>query len=167
MATFTFPNGIAVGPQGDRLYINDFLNRFPPTIETPPARLSSLRQVTLASISSLLSAALQQGGVEEMVNAYRAWKTDPATRGVFTEIEVNGMGYQLMGGGQMGAALELFKLNTESYPQSFNVYDSLAEAYMRSGRNELAIEFYEKSLEINPANQNAVQMLNRIRGTGG
>ncbi len=166
-ATFSWPNGIATGPTGDRLYINDYLNRFPPTVEVPPAPLSSLRQVTLPTISTVLTAALTGGGVDEMVKAYRTWKSEPGTASLFTEIEVNVMGYQLMGGGQMQAATELFKLNTESYPQSFNAYDSLAEAYMRSGENELAIEFYEKSLEINPANQNAVQMLNRIRGTGG
>ncbi len=166
-ATFSWPNGIAAGPTGDRLYINDYLNRVSPTLEAPPAPLSSLRQITLPTISTVLTAALTHGGVDEMIQAYRTWKSEPGTAGLFTEIEVNAMGYQLMTGGQLQAATELFKLNAESYQQSFNAYDSLAEAYMRSGKNELAIEFYEKSLEINPANQNAVQMLSRIRGTGG
>lgn len=166
-ATFSWPNGIATGPTGDRLFVNDFLNRFPPNIEAPPQPKSILRQITLASFSSVLTAALRDAGVDGMKQAYREWKSDPATSSLFTELEVNAMGYQLMNQGNLTAAVELFRLNVDSYPQSFNVYDSLAEAYMNAGQNELAVEFYEKSLELNPANDNAVQMLRRLRGQSG
>ena len=165
-ATFTFPNGIATTTGGGRLYVNDFINRFPPAVELPPQPLSTVRQIKLASISDLLTAALRSGGTQQMVDAYRKWKTDPATAGVFTEVEVNRLGYQLMTGGQLSAATEVFELNVESYPLSSNVYDSLGEAYMNAGENSKAIQFYEKSLEINPANTNAVDMLKKIRGGG-
>ncbi len=163
-ATFTFPNGIATTTGGGRLYVNDFINRFPPTVELPPQPLSVVRQIKLASISDVLAAALRSGGTQGMVDAYRKWKTDPATAGVFTEVEVNRLGYQLMTGGQLSASTEVFKLNVESYPLSWNVYDSLAEAYLNAGENDKAIQFYEKSLEINPANTNAVDMLKKMRG---
>ncbi len=163
-ATFTFPNGIATTTGGGRLYVNDFINRFPPTVEQPPQPLSVVRQIKLASISDVLTAALTSGGTQGMIGAYRKWKTDPATAGVFTEVEMNLLGYQLMTGGQLSAATEVFELNVESYPLSSNVYDSLAEAYMNAGENAKAIQFYEKSLEINPANTNAVDMLKKIRG---
>jgi sugar lactone lactonase YvrE len=164
-ATFTWPNGIAAGPQGDRLYVNDYINRFPPTLEVLPQPLSVVRQIKLPSFSDALVAALQSSGIGGMRKAYRAWKADPTTGSVFTEVEVNRLGYQLMGQNQLEAATELFKLNVESYPQSFNVYDSLAEAYMNAGKNDKAIEFYQKSLELNPANTNAVQMIKKIRGS--
>ncbi len=48
-----------------------------------------------------------------------------------------------------------------------NIYDSLGEAYMNAGKSDLAIEFYEKSLERNAANSNAVQMLKKLRGDAG
>jgi cytochrome c-type biogenesis protein CcmH/NrfG len=54
--------------------------------------------------------------------------------------------------------------NVELYPQSANVYDSLGEAYMKNGDKELAIENYQRALELNPANTNAVEMLKRLRG---
>jgi tetratricopeptide (TPR) repeat protein len=60
-------------------------------------------------------------------------------------------------------AIELFTLNTVNYPESFNVYDSLAEAYMVNGDKALAITNYEKSLELNPDNQNAVEQLETLR----
>jgi Tetratricopeptide repeat len=162
-ATFTLPNGIAAGPGGDRLYVNDYTNRVPPTTEAPPAPRSSLRQITLASFSSHLAVALKEGGVHAMETAYRAWKKDPATGALFSEVEVNFLAYQLMGSGQQEAALELFELNAESYPKSANVWDSLAEAHLKSGHKSKAIEYYEKSLTLNPANDNAKRMLQELR----
>ena len=50
------------------------------------------------------------------------------------------------------------------FPQSSNVYDSLGEAYMLNGGKELAIKNYEKSLELDPKNTNAVDMLKKLRG---
>jgi tetratricopeptide (TPR) repeat protein len=47
-------------------------------------------------------------------------------------------------------------------PQSSNVYDSLGEAYMDDGDRLLAIANYQKSLQINPKNGNAVAMLKKL-----
>jgi Tfp pilus assembly protein PilF len=63
-------------------------------------------------------------------------------------------------------ALALFKINVDLFPRSFNVYDSIAEAYMNNGDNKLAIENYRKSLELNPKNDNAVTMLKKLEGKG-
>ena len=165
-AQFAFPNGIATGPQGDRLYINDFLNRFPPTVEAPPIRKSIVRQITLPGISTIMLTALRGGGggggVEAMRAAYQEWKENPATAGLFTEIEVNGLGYGLMQANQLAAATVVFELNVDSYPNSFNTYDSLAEAYMTAGDKKRAVEFYQKSLALNPANTNATKMLETL-----
>jgi cytochrome c-type biogenesis protein CcmH/NrfG len=54
-------------------------------------------------------------------------------------------------------------LNVEEHPDSWNTYDSLGEAYMTAGKRELAIANYTKSLELNPANSNATQMLERLK----
>ena len=59
-------------------------------------------------------------------------------------------------------ALAYFKLNVEFYPDSWNVYDSLAEGYMENGEKELAIANFKKSLEMNPQNNNAVEMLKKL-----
>jgi hypothetical protein len=58
-----------------------------------------------------------------------------------------------------GDAVEIFKLNVELFPQSGNVYDSLAEAHMKAGQKELAIRNYAKALELDPTNRNAVDQL--------
>jgi tetratricopeptide (TPR) repeat protein len=65
--------------------------------------------------------------------------------------------------GKIREAIELFKLNVLAYPKSANTYDSLAEAYMLSGKRKLAIRNYEKSLELNPDNSNAVEKLKQLK----
>ena len=80
----------------------------------------------------------------------------------FEESEFNAIGYRLMGTGKMKDAIEILKLNVDLYPESANVYDSLAEAYMNSGNTKNAIKNYKKSLELNPDNNNAKEMLKRL-----
>ncbi|MDC7999608.1 serine hydrolase [Aequorivita todarodis] len=79
-----------------------------------------------------------------------------------SESEMNGMGYTLLQAGKKKAAEAVFKLNVEAYPKSSNVYDSYAEALMEQGKNDLAIANYKKSIALNPANQNGIDMLKKL-----
>lgn len=80
----------------------------------------------------------------------------------FGEAALNALGYALLGDGEHDAAVELFELNVTYFPESFNAYDSLAEAYMARGEDALAIENYERSLELEPRNENAREMLEKL-----
>ena len=66
---------------------------------------------------------------------------------------INQMGYQSLFGGRSDDAIAIFKTNVERYPDSANVYDSLAEAYERSGRLELAAPLYDKAQTLGQRNQ--------------
>lgn len=81
----------------------------------------------------------------------------------FEETSINALGYQLLNSSRIADAIEVFRLNVESFPHSSNVYDSLGEAYMKEGDSENAIANYERSLELNPDNENAVEMLRHLR----
>jgi tetratricopeptide (TPR) repeat protein len=112
----------------------------------------------LASVES----AMIDGGTDAGVARFRELEQQfPA--GPATENQLNAMGYRLMANDLLPEATEIFKLNVEINPGSSNVYDSLGEAYMNAGDNELAIQNYERSLELDPDNTNAVQMLERLR----
>ena len=163
-ARFIFPNGIAVAPSGDRLFVNDFINRSPPTLDIPPTPMANVRLIKLANLAERMAAALQTGGIEALKKVHADYKAAPATAGAFTQVQLNALAYGLMQGGNLSAAIVVFELNAEDYPQSFNPWDSLGEGYMNAGRIQEAIEAYEKSLALNPANQNAVDMLAKIRG---
>ena len=76
---------------------------------------------------------------------------------------MNRAGYFLLREGLVEEAIRIFQLNVEAYPDSWNVHDSLGEAYMAAGQTGLAIQSYEKTLEINPDNDNAISMLEKLR----
>jgi tetratricopeptide (TPR) repeat protein len=75
---------------------------------------------------------------------------------------LNNLGYSLLRGGKPKDAIEIFKLNVEAYPKGSNTYDSLAEAYMAVNERELAIQNYKKSIELNPSNTNAIEIVKRL-----
>ena len=161
---FIFPNGIAVAPSGDRMFVNDYINRSPPTLDIPPVPLANVRLIKLANLAELMASALSAGGIEAMRSVHAGFRADPATAGAFTQIQVNALGYQLMQVGNLEAAVAVFELNTEDYPAAFNPWDSLGEGYMNAGRPDEAIAAYRKSLELNPGNDNAREMIARIEG---
>ena len=74
---------------------------------------------------------------------------------IFSESVMNRLGYEYLNLGRVADAIEIFKLNVMAYPDAFNTYDSLGEAYMIHGDRELAIQNYRKSVELNPENDNA------------
>jgi CubicO group peptidase (beta-lactamase class C family) len=72
--------------------------------------------------------------------------------------------YQLLFAGKADDALQVFKLQVRDYPKYWNSYDSIGEAYMRAGQKDLAIQNYEKSIELKPDNQNGIDMLKKLKG---
>ncbi len=80
------------------------------------------------------------------------------------EINLNNAGYILLSLNKIQDAIDIFKKNVELYPESSNVYDSLGEAYMKNGDKELSIENYEMSLELDPDNENAKEMIMKLTG---
>jgi tetratricopeptide (TPR) repeat protein len=81
----------------------------------------------------------------------------------FGEGSLNAFGYELLEAKDAAGAIRVFKLNTESFPDSSKVWDSLAEAYMKSGDPKNAQLNYEKALTLDPANQNAKEMLKKLK----
>jgi CubicO group peptidase (beta-lactamase class C family) len=114
------------------------------------------------SIVATLETTIKEKGIEAGIAQYRDLKAKHAATYDFSEEELNRVGYGLMRDGKVKEAVEVFKLNVEAYPQAFNTYDSLAEAYMNLNQRELAVTNYKKSLELNPKNTNAVDMLKRL-----
>ncbi|WP_373517457.1 tetratricopeptide repeat protein [Pricia sp.] len=88
----------------------------------------------------------------------------PTTNPQMVENLFNTAGYSFLGENKINEALEIFKLNVTLYPDSWNTYDSLGEAYAASGNKKLAIENYLKSLELNPENDNGREWLSKLKG---
>lgn len=114
------------------------------------------------SIAEVLVKTILENDIESAITEYHELKEKYPDDYNFAEYELNLVGYQLLAMNKVKEAIEIFKLNIELFPESFNTYDSMGEAYMINGDKELAIKNYAKSLELNPKNIHAIEMLKRI-----
>lgn len=124
--------------------------------------LISVFEPKIAIADVLLNIILNEG-IEKALFKYNELKETKTDEYNFKESQLNSLGYTLLQLEKIKDAIEIFKLNVEVYPESFNVYDSLGEAYMINGDLDLAIDNYEKSLELNPNNKNANKMIEKIK----
>jgi len=105
---------------------------------------------------------LLAGKIPEAIDGYRKIKRETPQNVTIREERINNLGYSLLQEGKLVEATALLKLNVEFYPDAWNTYDSLGEAYMKAGQKDLAISNYKKSLELNPQNSNAREMLKKL-----
>jgi CubicO group peptidase (beta-lactamase class C family) len=116
------------------------------------------------SIAQVLYQAIKEQGVQAAAAHYRKLRAEQPEQYDFREPELNTLGYALMNEAKKTKeAIEVFKLNAEAYPKSSNVYDSLAEAYAKDGQKAVAIQYYQKALEVDPKNANAAKQLEKLR----
>ncbi|MFK7953149.1 MAG: serine hydrolase [Ekhidna sp.] len=113
------------------------------------------------SFAREISTWMNEKKPKEVLKLYRKNANGTEFRPL-NEFEMNQLGYDYLGSGQMQQALTIFQINIEAFPSSFNVYDSYAEALLMSGNMKESIKNYQKSLEINPDNRNGIQMLKRM-----
>jgi tetratricopeptide (TPR) repeat protein len=114
------------------------------------------------SVAETLSATIASSGIDAAAKQYHDLKAAARATYNFDEHELNSLGYKLISAKKFNEAIRIFQLNVEAYPQSGNVYDSLGEAYMDEGNKPQAIANYQKSLQLNPNNRNAVLMLQKL-----
>jgi tetratricopeptide (TPR) repeat protein len=106
---------------------------------------------------------LLEGNFEGAMQAYSALLKQDPNDPVINENDLNVLGYTFLNQDKIKLGQDIFKVNMTLYPDSFNVYDSYAEACMKMGENDLAILNYNKSLDLNPENNNAKEMLKEIQ----
>ncbi len=96
--------------------------------------------------------ASEQGG-KAAVARYRALQASAPGEYDFAERGLNVLGYALPQEGKADAAVTVFRLMVESFPESANAYDSFGEALAAAGRRDEAVRAYERSLELDPKNR--------------
>ncbi|WP_276372180.1 serine hydrolase [Chryseolinea sp. H1M3-3] len=109
------------------------------------------------SVAYSLADKIEKDGVPVALEYYKGVKD--AAGYYLNEHEMNRTGYEFLQSGKMKEAAAIFKLNTEAFPKSSNVYDSYAEALMAMGNKTEAIENYKQSVKLNPGNVNGVKIL--------
>lgn len=136
-------------------------NDWIPAPAAPELRETQAVIQALDQAGSAASVALALERFQAMEGGERLPGGRPAQAGQI-EAAVNRAGYRMLEAERHEEAIAVFRLNTETFPDSYNTWDSLAEAYMAQGDPENAIRFYRKSLELNPENRNARERLEEL-----
>ncbi|HEX8369789.1 MAG TPA: alpha/beta hydrolase-fold protein [Pyrinomonadaceae bacterium] len=95
------------------------------------------------------------GTVEDLENHYKKLSERFGYAIRVPEELLNRAGYQFLRANRAAEAIEVFRKNVGLYPNSANVYDSLAEAYEKNGQMKQARENYEKAYKMAEAKDDA------------
>jgi len=109
------------------------------------------------SLANAFVATILEKGLPAGMDKFKALKADETY--ALREGEMNSVGYELLQRGKIKEAIEVFKINTETFPKSGNAYDSLGEAYLKDGNKKMAIDNYKKSIVLDPENENGKEVL--------
>ena len=108
---------------------------------------------------------IDEKGIKEGISAFQAMKDETRSynKYIFQEWVIKNVGMYYLSKNKIEEAIEIFKLNVHEYPESWEVYSDLADAYLKNQNIPLAIEYYEKALERNPDNKKIEGVLNRLK----
>lgn len=81
-----------------------------------------------------------------------------------TDEHYNDIAYQLLKAKKVQEAYRLFKFNEEHYPESAAVCHGLGETCRMMGKKEMAMEYYKKSLKLDPNNEDSLRAMAQLSG---
>ena len=111
-----------------------------------------------------LGEAYRRSGVTAALARYRELRQRYSSRGAydFGEGSLNAFANELLGQGDHDGAIAVLRLNASEFPQSGEVWDSLADGYLAVGKKLFAEIYYRKSLEVDPQNDDALEKLRKL-----
>ncbi len=118
----------------------------------------------MLSLADTLMETIFEKGIDSAVAQYHELYKTQKDQYDFDEDQINGLAFRFMRNGMFKPAIALLKLNSETYPKSTDIYEALGDAYMFDNNKELSIENFNKVLQLDPKNQHALEMLNKLKG---
>jgi tetratricopeptide (TPR) repeat protein len=115
------------------------------------------------SVAEALASDVKDRASPELIEQHFEQMRADTVRYALLEAELNRLGYHALNSWRdVPRAIEVFRLNVRAFPESGNVYDSLGEAFLAQGDTVRARDNYRRSLELDPNNSNAADILGRI-----
>ena len=99
--------------------------------------------------------AAKRNDLESVKATIRAFQGDALVKYQSLEDSINTAGYDFMLRANFSAAVDLYKLGLDLYPDAWTLYDSLGEVLQKAGDADGALKNYRASLTLNPRNFNA------------
>ena len=116
----------------------------------------------LPGIGQQLVHTLMAQGTDAAIAKYHQLRTEEPDAWDFSEGQLNALGYAMIQHGKAEAAIAIFQLNCEQYPESSNVWDSLGDGWSEVGNPEEAAKSYRKALELDPGNTGSREKLEAL-----
>ena len=98
--------------------------------------------------TQFLDSLDQPGAAANSAQLYAAASGKNPNGPVVSELVLNRLGYDHLQDDDKKGAIAILKLNASLYPNSPNVYDSLGDAYLADGQNNLARQNAQKAIEL-------------------
>lgn len=117
--------------------------------------------IPVQNLSRIYGSLVESGSKEKASELIQEYLKNPNSYEV-SERDFNRLGYQFLRLQKCKNALEVFNFATLIFPTSWNVFDSYGEALHQCGKKEEGVKMYQKSIELNPKNENGKQMLLKI-----
>ena len=118
-----------------------------------------------ASIHVPLFQRLQSDDADALRKWLAGERAASPARYDFLEDKVNELGYALIERKEFDKAVAVMEFNRDAHPQSLNVYDSLADAYLARGDREAAIAQARRMIELKPDSKQAQEKLKTLQAS--
>lgn len=106
---------------------------------------------------------IQQKGIGQATAIFTEVKKDNPEYQIFEPETLNALAGEALEKKNTKGAIDILKLNLDAYSNEWETFDLMGAAYMQDGNSQMAIENFTKSLDLNPENQNAVEMLQKLK----
>ncbi|MBW3524618.1 serine hydrolase [Chryseobacterium sp. NKUCC03_KSP] len=152
-------NGIAIMTNGNNMKMVE-------EVVSSIVSLNQWKNYPLEPITESIALTIKkecEKNIDKGIKLYKHLKkTQPNQYNFSNESELNSLGYEFLKNNKIDAAIKIFTLNINEFPNSANVYDSRAEAFFNKKEYELSKNDYQKVLKLEPTNTNAKDMLLKI-----
>lgn len=106
--------------------------------------------------------AVLEKGVSKAIREYNEHRSQNPDCPILDESYIKDVGYAYLHSGKTNDAKKMFALDIKIYPESWKVYNYMAEAFSEEGKKDSAIAYYNKSMKLNPGNNWAAEKLKEL-----
>jgi beta-lactamase regulating signal transducer with metallopeptidase domain len=115
------------------------------------------------SAACIVGTKIKKHGTKAGLRAFKKMKKAEEGKYIFEEKEFNSLGYAFLFVEKTEEAIAVLKLNVQEYPDSWNCYDSLGEAYMVAKKYDKAAEYYQVAVDMNPESEHSKEQLQKVQ----
>jgi len=158
-ASLARPNGIGVDPKTGDIYLNTLQGNWRSAQDSEMA----VRKVSLAKLTDILTYQLDNNDTDATIKAFWDYCNDPMNSHEDVGPPTGQLAWRYMSNRKINEAITLFSLMSEKYPSQWRPWYYLGEVYKIIGQPEKALDFYQKAIKLDPANNLIQSKINEIQ----